>query len=118
MNEKKYPMDLFVFGFFQNLFLHFFWIFIPAVILIVVGIFVKICLYIGLIILLIDVIASFIEQLLIRKACLSDSDNPDFKAFQEALSADGDWKENIDALVNRQIQKYQEASGDKSDEDK
>ncbi|MBQ8302109.1 MAG: hypothetical protein IJX97_00990 [Clostridia bacterium] len=110
MNNRKYPIDLFVFGFFQNLFFHFFWLFVPALILLIVGIFVKTCLYIGLIILVIDIIASFVEQLLIRKACLSDSDNPDFKLFQDALSADGDWKENIDEYVKNQISKYENES--------
>ena len=115
MNERKYPIDLFVFGFFQNLLFHFFWLFVPAVILLIVGVFVKICLYIGLGILLIDVIASFIEQILIRRAFLLDSDNPDFKAFQEALSAEGDWKENMDAFIKRQTEKYGAVSDDKSE---
>lgn len=112
MNEKKYPIGLFVFGFFQNLLFHFFWLFVPAVIMLIVGIFVKACLYIGLGILLIDVIASFIEQLLIRRAFLSDSDNPDFKAFQEALSADDDWKDNVRDYVNSKISEQNDLTDD------
>ena len=112
MNKKKYPLSLFIFGFFQNFFFHFFWIFVPSAILLIVAIFVKYCLYIGIVGLIIDVIVSFIEQLLIRKACISDSDSPDFKAFQEALSADGDWKDNLDKYVNRQISNNDDISKD------
>lgn len=112
MNNKKYPISLFVFGFLQNFFLHFFWLFIPAVILLIVGIFIKPCLYIGGIVLVADLIASLVEQLLIRKTCLSDSDNPDFKAFQDALFANGDWKENVDEYVKNQISKYENSSDD------
>ena len=45
--------------------------------------------------LILDIIFSFIEQLRIRQAFLTESDNPDFKAFQDMLSKEGNWKENM-----------------------
>lgn len=101
MNERKYPTSLFVIGFITNVIFHFFWLFIPAIILLMVGIWVKKCAYFGLLILVLDLFLSLFEQLKIRNAVLQDSDNPDFRAFQEALSKDGDWAENIRDFVDK-----------------
>ena len=103
MNDRKYPTSLFIFGFITNLLFHFFWLSLPAIILLIIGIFVKSCLYIGLALLLIDIVLSLIEQLRIRQTFLKESDNPDFRAFQDALSNDGNWKDNIVELVNQKI---------------
>lgn len=102
MNNRKYPNRLFVIGFFSNLFLRFCWLFVPSVVLLIVGIFVKPCLYIGGIIFFIDVILSLVEQIKIRKTFIEESDNPDFKRFQDALSKDGDWIENVKSFVEQQ----------------
>ena len=48
MNKRKYPSSLFIIGFVTNVLFHFFWLFVPAVILLIVGIFIKPCLYIGI----------------------------------------------------------------------
>ena len=101
--NRKYPLSLFVIGFVTNILFHFFWLFIPAVILLLVGIFVKLCLILGAILLLIDIILSLIEQLLIRHTFLKESNHPGFRAFQEAMSKDGNWKENMDAFLNREM---------------
>ncbi len=101
--NNKYPTSLFVVGFITNLLFRFFWLLIPSVILLVIGIFVKPCLYIGLIVLLLDITLSLIEQIKIRNAFLEESDNPDFNAFQDALSKDGNWKENVKDFVNQKI---------------
>jgi hypothetical protein len=103
MNNRKYPTSLFVIGFITNILFHYFWLFLPCVVLLIIGIFVKPCLYIGLVILLIDIVLSFIEQIRIRQTVLKESDNPDFRAFQDALSKDGDWKDNIGELLNQKI---------------
>ena len=103
MNNRKYPTSLFIIGFVTNILFHFFWLFIPCVILLIIGIFVKICLYIGLALLLIDIVLSLIEQFRIRQAFLEESDNPDFRAFQDALSKDGNWKDNIGEFLNQKI---------------
>ena len=101
MNNRKYPASLFIIGFITNILFHFFWLFIPCIILLIVGIFVKPCLYVGLALLLIDILLSLIEQFRIRQAFLEESDNPDFRAFQDALSKDGNWRDNIGELLNQ-----------------
>lgn len=103
MNNRKYPIGLFVIGFITNILFHFFWLFIPCIILLIIGIFVKSCLFIGLVLLLIDIVLSLIEQLRIRQAFLKESDNPDFRAFQDALSKGGNWKDNIGEFLNQKI---------------
>ena len=115
MNNRKYPTSLFIIGFITNILFHFFWLFIPCIILLIIGIFVKPCLYIGLALWLIDIILSLIEQFHIRQAFLKESDNPDFRAFleesdshefrafQNALSKDGNWRDNIGELLNQKI---------------
>ena len=103
MNNRKYPISLFIIGFITNILFHFFWLFIPCIILLIIGIFVEPCLFVGLALLLIDIVLSLIEQLRIRKAFLEESDNPDFRAFQDALSKDGNWKDNVSELLNQKI---------------
>ena len=103
MNNRKYPTSLFIIGFVTNILFHFFWLFIPCVILLIIGMFVKTCLYIGLALLLIDILLSLIEQFRIRQACLEESDNPDFRAFQDALSKGGNWRDNIGELLNQKM---------------
>ena len=99
MKEKRYPFSLFLIGFITNILFHFFWLFIPSIILLIVGIWVDWCLYVGLALLGIDIIASFIEQTKIRQAMLSDSDNEQFCKFQDAISKDGNSFENIKNFV-------------------
>ena len=69
--------------------------------------------------LLIDIILSLIEQLRIRQAFLEEIDNPDFRAFQDALSKDGNRKDNIVELVNQKISDPQNEtkSDDKSEDE-
>ena len=106
MKERKYPFSLFLIGFITNIVFHFFWLFIPSIILLIIGAFVDWCLYAGLALLVIDIIASFIEQMRIRKAMLSDSDNEQFSQFQDALSKDGNVFENIRGFVESAIEDY------------
>ena len=103
MNNRKYPTSLFIIGFITNILFHFFWLFLPGIILLIIGISVQPCLYIGLALLLIDIVLSLIDQLRIRQAFLEESDNPDFRAFQDALSKDGNWKDNIGEFLNQKI---------------
>lgn len=105
MKKRKYPMSLFIIGFITNILFRFIWLFVPAVILLIVGIFVDWCLYVGLALLVIDVVVSFIEQMQIRHTMLSESDNEDFRAFQDAVSQDGDVFDNIRKFVEGEIEK-------------
>lgn len=119
MNNRKYPTSLFIIGFITNILFHFFWLFLPCIILLIIGIFVEPCLYIGLVLLLIDIVLSLIEQLRIRRAFLKESYNPDFRAFQDALSKDENWKDNIGELLNQKISDPQnEIKSDDENEDK
>lgn len=98
--EKKYPTSLFVIGFFMNLTKNLI-LFFPGVILLIIGIWVKWCLILGIALLLIDVIVSLIEQIQIRNATVN-SDNPDFKEWQDAILS-SDWKDNIKDLTESKI---------------
>ena len=117
MNNRKYPPSLFIIGLITNILFHFFWLFLPCIILLIIGIFVEPCIYIGLVLLLIDIILSLIEQLRIRQAFLEESESPDFREFQDALSKDGNWKDNISELLNQKISDPQNEiiSDDKKD---
>ncbi len=99
MKERKYPFSLFVIGFITNILFHFFWLFIPSIIFMIIGIFVKWCLYVGFGLFFIDIILSFVEQIRIRNAMLADSDNEQFSKFQDAVSMGGNVFENIRDFV-------------------
>ena len=117
MGNRKYPLSLFVIGFITNVLFHFFWLFIPCIILLVIGIFVEPCRLIGLTLLLLDIVLSLIDQLRIRHTFLQDSDNPGFTAFQDALSRDGSWYENMSELLNKRTSDIQnEVSSDSESE--
>jgi fatty acid desaturase len=83
--ERKYPTKMFWLFVFTNFLFHFFYLSIPGIILCVVGIWVKPCLWIGVTVLGLDAILSIIEQLRIRKAAVSHSDNPEFNELMDAF---------------------------------
>ena len=83
--ERKYPTKMFWLFVLTNFLFHFFYLSIPGIILCIVGIWVKSCLWIGLAILGLDVILSIIEQLRIRKAAVTPSDNPEFNELMDAF---------------------------------
>ena len=68
-----------------NFLFRFFYLSIPGIILCIVGIWVKSCLWIGLAMLGLDVILSIIEQLRIRKAAVIPSNNPEFNELLDAF---------------------------------
>ena len=83
--ERKYPTKMFWLFVLTNFLFHFFYLSIPGMILCIVGIWIKSCLWIGLAILGLDVILSIIEQLRIRKAAVTPSDNPEFNELMDAF---------------------------------
>ena len=118
MNDRKYPTGLFIIGFITNLLFRFFWLFVPGVVLLMIGIFVKSCLHIGLALFLLDIVISLIEQIRIRKTVLGESGSSDFKAFQDALSKEGNWKDNLGEFLNQKISDSQnEMESDDENED-
>ena len=103
MNERKYPLSLFLMGFVTNVLFRFFWLSIPGALFLIVGIFIKPCIDIGLILFIIDVFLSFIDQFRIRNTFLQESSHPGFREFQDALSKDGDWRKNLMELMDEKI---------------
>ena len=120
MKKRHYPMSLFVMGVITNLLFRFFWLFVPAVILLIAGIFFKPCLYIGLALLIIDLIVSLIEQLMIRSTLLKESDNEDFREFQNVFEKEGSWVKNVAEYVEEKAVKvdfdYKNEKGDDNKE--
>lgn len=87
--KRKYPAKLFYWGIFINFLFRFMYLSVPGLILSIIGIWVKPCLWIGLSILTIDLILSVTEQIRIRNTALTPSDNPEFNELMEALTSPG-----------------------------
>lgn len=88
--ERKYPTKMFWLFVLTNFLFHFIYLSVPGIILCIVGIWAKPCLYIGFVILGLDLILSIIEQLRIRNAAVSHSENPEFNELMDAFcSPDG-----------------------------
>ena len=80
----------------------------------IAGTFVKPCYYIGCLILLIDLVISFIWQIRIRNLVLNDNDNPSIQRFQEAFTEDKPLDEVID-VVDDIIDEYEEDEEDEEE---
>ena len=88
--NRKYPLKMFLLGVAMNFFLRYFFLFLPGLIFCLIGIGNKTCLAIGLAFWLLDLILSLVEQFRIRKAALSESDNPEFNEIMDALYGSND----------------------------
>ena len=88
--NRKYPLKMFLFGLLLNFFIRYFFLFLPGLILSIIGIWSKNCLAIGLAMWLVDLVLSVVEQLRIRKAALSESDNPEFNEIMDAFYGSDD----------------------------
>ena len=100
--NRKYTLKQFLLGLVISFTVFHFYLFIPGIILCLLGIAVKKCLYIGIALLIFDLIISFISQLEIRKTILSDSDNPEFNDLMDAYCNPNDpdaFKEMIDEKI-------------------
>lgn len=89
---REYNHGLFWIGFLMNVFKNWF-LLVPGIALCIIGIWKKPCLYIGLALLMIDIVAAFIEQRRIKRA-VETSDNPDFTQWAEIMSKDN-WREEM-----------------------
>lgn len=76
---------MFCFFVLTNFLFHFFYLSFPSIIFCLIGIWVKPCLWIGLSIGLFDLILSIIEQLRIRNAAVTQSENPEFNELMDAF---------------------------------
>lgn len=107
MNDRKYPLSLFITGFITNMLFRYWFILLLAIILLIIGIWNENCLQIGIIFLGVDIALSLVEQWKVRKTMLEESDNPDFREFQDAVLS-GDWKQNVKDMVESKIQEENE----------
>ena len=82
--DRKYPPKMFWFFVLTNFLFHFFWLSVPGIILCMIGIWVKSCLKIGLVILLLDLVLSIVDQLRIQNAVMT-SEHPDVRELMDAF---------------------------------
>ena len=99
---KRYNEQLFWSGVLLNLFRKFPLI-LAAVVLGLVGIWVKPCLLFALALLLIVAIWSFVQQLIIKHT-VEHSDDPNFTPFANAMMSD-DWRGEIENLFENKSDK-------------
>lgn len=90
---RKYPMKMFWLGVVTNFLFRYLFLLAPGVILLIPGIWLKPCLWIGLGILGLDLIVSVAEQLRLRKTALMPSGNPEFNELMDALCGPGGLEE-------------------------
>ena len=105
--ERKYPTKMFWLFVLTNFLFHFFYLSVPGIILCIVGIWVKTCLWIGLAILGLDLILSIIEQLRIRKAARTPSDNPEFNELMDAFCGPGGF-EALGKMLDEKMETHDE----------
>lgn len=104
MEKRSYPNILFIIGLITNCLFHYFWLFVPAMIFLIIGIFYRPFSYLGITLFGLDILLSFVEQFKIRRTFLKNSDHPDFQAFQHALSDQENWLKNVHELLNQKIE--------------
>ena len=93
MKQRKYNKKLFWIGFLMNLLTHNFFLFVPSIILCFLGLWNKICLSIGIALILVDVIVSLIQQIRIKRT-IETSTDPNFVPWADILSMDN-WEEMV-----------------------
>ncbi len=101
--KRQYPTKMFFFFVLTNFLFHFFYLSVPGIVLCIVGIWSKFCLWIGLAILGLDLILSIIEQLRLRRTAITPSDNPDFNEMMDAFCGP-DGLEAVRKIVDAKIE--------------
>ena len=106
--KYKYPAALFIIGLFSDFFLRKSYLFVPAVILMLIGIRVKPCLYVGIGLLLLDAVLSVIstlkQRLKLKKTFETESPSESFTALQQAITSKG-WIEGVKEFSESRIKK-------------
>jgi len=105
--QKKYPTSLFIMGFILNL-IHHFYLLLPGVVFLIIGIWNKVFLMMGVSLLFVDICISLIEQFIFKRALMT-SDNPQVKAFQDATCTKA-WSKNVINLVENKVNEAQTQS--------
>lgn len=91
--NRRYPAKMFWFFVLTNFLFHYFYLSIPGLLLCMIGIWFRPCLRIGLAVLALDLVLSIWEQLRIRKAAVTPSDNPEFNELMDAFCGPGGMEE-------------------------
>ena len=115
-NKRKYPASLFFTGLIMNIMGRFLILFLIAIVLIIVGFWVRWCAVAGFVVLCLDIILSLLLQLTIRNTVMTDSDDPEFRKFQDAISSD-DWENKIKDLVESRMKEHQDDDDEDPDDD-
>lgn len=112
--ERKYPAKMFWFNVIMNFLFFFFYLSLPGILFCIIGIWAKPCLWIGLAILFLDLILSIIEQMRLRQAALTPSDNAEFNELMDAFLGPGG---SADAFRKVMDTKIKAAATDEENED-
>ena len=103
--NNKYNPKLFLVGFLLNL-IRKIPLLLIAVVLALIGIKNRVCLYIAFGIFILALVWSLIQQIQI-KYTVEHSNNPDFEPFAQAMMSDN-WEEEIKDIVEKKIQESDE----------
>ncbi|MBO4289907.1 MAG: hypothetical protein J5865_07405 [Lachnospiraceae bacterium] len=95
--EKEYPASLFWTNLIITFLANHIYLTLPGLVLVVVGVWVRPCLYIGLGLLLLSSGLSLNTALTNRRVFL-DSEDPNFQEVREAVLSEN-WRENVIELV-------------------
>lgn len=102
--KRKYPLKMFLFGVALNFLVRYIYLFLPGLILCLIGIWNRECLAIGLAFWLLDLILSVVDQFRIRKTALSESENPEFNEMMDRFFTADDPNREVRSWVEEAIQ--------------
>ena len=114
MKEPQYPVKFFVFGFFLDFFVRHFYLFLPAVVFAIVGIFAPWAVIASIVLLILDLLLSMFSQMQIMHT-LTHDDDPNFAPWRNAMRSEN-WEENVRSLTEEQIKNSE--SDDEDDDEK
>ena len=97
-----------------NFIFRYFYLFLPGLILNIVGIWIEEGLVVGLSVWFADLLLSVISQLRVRKASLEVSDNEDFNEFMDA-AFDPDNPKNLDDVLQEKMRRQEAEHQDNQD---
>ncbi|MBO5271171.1 MAG: hypothetical protein J6B77_10320 [Clostridia bacterium] len=115
MKEPQYPVKFFVFGFFLDFFGRHFYLFLPAVVFAIVGIFAPWAVIASAVLLILDLLLSMFSQMQIMHT-LTHDDDPNFAPWRSAMRSEN-WEENVRSLTEEQIRNSKSDDEDEDDDD-
>ena len=119
MKEPKYPIKFFVFGFFLDFFMRHFYLFLPAAVFAIIGIFAPWAVVVSTALILLDIVLSLFSQIQIMHT-LTHDDDPNCAPWRNAIRSEN-WEENVRELTEEQIKSNEndgdDEKGDGSNED-